>query len=337
MFELHTTRSWDFLGFNQSHVRSSQVGDAIIGIIDTGIWPESESFSDKGFGPPPAKWKGTCQTNHNFICNNKIIGARYYNSLDLYSPQDIKSLRDSQGHVTHVASIAAGRKVKGANYFGLAEGLARGGVPEARIAVYKSCWFGAGFYAADILAAFDDVIADGADLISVSIGKPTVLQYWEDPVAIGSFHAMKHGILTSASSGNYVPERAVIQNYSPWSLTVAASSIDRKFMSHLVLGNGSVVNAFELNGTPFPLIWAGDATNFSGNYISLTSKYCIPGALDMNKVKGKIVLCEDRSDCSGVIMASGADVIMPSRPFDNFALPLPLPTTIISTEDISNV
>ena len=36
MFELHTTRSWDFLGFNQSHVRSSQVGDAIIGIIDSG-------------------------------------------------------------------------------------------------------------------------------------------------------------------------------------------------------------------------------------------------------------------------------------------------------------
>lgn len=66
------------------------------------------------------------------------------------------------------------------------------------------------------------------DLISVSIGKPTVLQYWEDPVAIGSFHAKKHGILTSGSSGNYGPERAVIQNYSPWSLTVAASSIDKE-------------------------------------------------------------------------------------------------------------
>ena len=92
----------------------------------------------------------------------------------------------------------------------------------------------------NILAAFDDAIADGVDLISVSIGKPTVLQYWEDPVAIGSFHAKKHGILTSASSGNYGPERAVIQNYSPWSLTVAASSIDRKFISHLVLGNGQI-------------------------------------------------------------------------------------------------
>ena len=109
------------------------------------------------------------------------------------------------------------------------------------------------------------------------------------------------------------------------------------FYSESIYHKGSVVNAFELNGTPFPLIWGGDATNFSGNYISLTSKYCIPGALDMNKVKGKIVLCEDRSDGSGVMMANGAGVIMPSRAFDNFALPFPLPTTIISTEDISKV
>lgn len=109
------------------------------------------------------------------------------------------------------------------------------------------------------------------------------------------------------------------------------------FYSESIYHKGSVVNAFEHKGTPFPLIWGGDATNFSGNYISLTSTYCIPGELDMNKVKGKIVLCEDRSDGSGVIMAKGAGVIMPSRPFDNFALPFHLPTTIISTEDISKV
>lgn len=55
-----------------------------------------------------------------------------------------------------------GSKVEGANYFGLTEGLARGGVPEARVTVYKFCWSGARCYAADILAAFDDAIADGA-------------------------------------------------------------------------------------------------------------------------------------------------------------------------------
>jgi hypothetical protein len=76
--------------------------------------------------------------------------------------------------------------------------------------------------------------------ISVSIGKPMKYQYLEEPLAIGSFHAMKRGILTSAFAGNYGPERAVIQNYSPWLLTVGANNIDRKFMSQLILGNGQI-------------------------------------------------------------------------------------------------
>lgn len=36
MLKLHTTRSWDFMGFNQSHVRDSQGGDVIVGLLDTG-------------------------------------------------------------------------------------------------------------------------------------------------------------------------------------------------------------------------------------------------------------------------------------------------------------
>ncbi|KAK8461282.1 hypothetical protein SEVIR_1G007583v4 [Setaria viridis] len=47
----------------------------------TGIWPESPSFDDSGYGPVPAKWKGVCQTGVKFnatSCNRKIIGARWY-------------------------------------------------------------------------------------------------------------------------------------------------------------------------------------------------------------------------------------------------------------------
>ena len=68
--QLHTTRSWDFMGFPQQVTRTSIESDIVIRMLDTGIWPESDSFSDEGFGPPPSKWKGTCQSSSNFT-NNK--------------------------------------------------------------------------------------------------------------------------------------------------------------------------------------------------------------------------------------------------------------------------
>ncbi|KAI9156156.1 hypothetical protein LWI28_001389 [Acer negundo] len=116
--KLHTTRSWDFMGFSQNVERATTESDVIIGVFDTGIWPESESFNDTGFGPPPTKWRGTCQVSANFTCNNKIIGAKYYRSDGNFGPDDIPSPRDSDGHGTHTASTAAGNLVQlGNNIF----------------------------------------------------------------------------------------------------------------------------------------------------------------------------------------------------------------------------
>ncbi|KAL3579059.1 hypothetical protein D5086_020563, partial [Populus alba] len=60
-------------------------------------------------------------------------------------------------------------------------------------------------------------------------GVSTPHDYFNDSIAIGAFHAMKYGILTSNSGGNGGPGLATISNISPWSLSVAASTIDRKF------------------------------------------------------------------------------------------------------------
>ncbi|KAL9296365.1 hypothetical protein ACSQ67_022261 [Phaseolus vulgaris] len=86
ILSLHTTRSWDFLNVKQEMITSAlsrgQSGrGTIIGIMDTGIWPESESFRDEHMGNPPLHWRGVCQGGENFnrsTCNRKIIGARWY-------------------------------------------------------------------------------------------------------------------------------------------------------------------------------------------------------------------------------------------------------------------
>lgn len=65
-----TTRSWDFIGFHEDVDRQlTTESDIIVGLIDTGVWPKSESFNDEGFGPPPKKWKGECRGGKNFTCN----------------------------------------------------------------------------------------------------------------------------------------------------------------------------------------------------------------------------------------------------------------------------
>ncbi|KAL2326647.1 hypothetical protein Fmac_025705 [Flemingia macrophylla] len=327
---LQTTKSWDFIGFPQNVKRSRTESDIIVGVIDYGIWPESNSFSDKGFGPPPRKWKGTC---HNFPCNNKIIGAKYFRINGTFGKDDIISPRDSDGHGTHCASIAAGDLVESTSFFGLGSGTVRGGVPSARIAVYKPCW-SSDCDIADVLQAFDEAIADGVDIISISLGPPTVvfINYFEDVFAIGAFHAMKKGILTSHSAGNLGPDLYTISNNAPWLLSVAASTIDRKFLTRVQLGDGAVyegvsVNSFDQNNTSYPLIYAGDAPNIPGGYNSSISRFCQESSIDEDLVKGKIILCNDVpqgtfterliSKVAGILVGSP----LPKDVADIFALP----------------
>ncbi|KAH9615667.1 hypothetical protein KSS87_018851 [Heliosperma pusillum] len=325
---LHTTRSWDFMGFTSDVERSSVESDIIIGVIDTGIWPESESFNDQGFGPPPAKWKGYCDTSNNFTCN-KADGNVTANG--------IASPRDSSGHGTHTASTAAGGAVIDASFLGLGQGTARGGVPSARIATYKVCWTDS-CYAADVLAAFDAAISDGVDIISISIGGYSPL-YFENPIAIGAFHAMKHGILTSNSAGNRGPTLYTMTHFSPWVLSVAASSIDRKFITEVKLGNGMIVQGISLNtfdplNQTYPLIYGGDAPNPLSDY---NSRYCEGDSLDATLVEGKIVICDALITGEAPFVSGAAGVIM--QGLDSLDQPIshPLPASYLRVEDGTRV
>ncbi|KAL5799872.1 hypothetical protein ACOSQ4_032756 [Xanthoceras sorbifolium] len=342
MKQIQTTRSWDFMGFSQNARRATtSESNIIIGMIDSGIWPESQSFSDDHFGSPPSTWKGSCQKSSNFTCNNKIIGAKYYRSDGEFGEGDVKSPRDTLGHGTHTSSTAAGGLVSQASLYGIAAGTACGGVPSARIAVYKVCWSD-GCPDADILAAFDDAIADGVDLISISIGGINALDYFKDPIAIGAFHAMKNGVFTSISAGNSGPDPATVTNVSPWALSVAASAIDRKFVTKVKLGNGQVydgvsINTLDFKGKMFPLIYGGYAPNKTGGYSESDSRYCTPGTLDRNLVKGKIVVCDWLTSGMEAFTAGAVGTIMQGESFRDVAYNSPIAASYLNSNDGSEV
>jgi subtilisin family serine protease len=146
---------WDQLG------GTARAGDEIIvGVIDSGIWPESESFSDRtglnGNGTKGGKlsyhqipgWHGKCTPGEQFpasMCNQKLIGAQRFNAawggdagVKAQLPWEFASPRDYNGHGTHTSSTAAGnngvRTDGPAATFGTVSGMA----PHARIAMYKA-------------------------------------------------------------------------------------------------------------------------------------------------------------------------------------------------------
>lgn len=125
-----------------------------------------------------------------------------------------------------------------------------------------------------MLAAFDDAIADGVDIISISLGPHTASKFEEDAVSIGGFHAMGKGILTVHSAGNDGPWPSSTSSVAPWVLSVAASTIDRDFIAKLVLGNGKTFtgksfNTFSTNKVPIAGLFSNSVESVKG-YLALS-------------------------------------------------------------------
>ncbi|XP_047259867.1 CO(2)-response secreted protease [Capsicum annuum] len=318
VFQLHTTRSWDFLRdqynllydipySSGSNSTSSNGADTIIGIFDNGIWPESESFNDKGIGPVPSRWKGTCTRGYDFkpsSCNRKLIGARFYDEPGVENPPYVGTPRDHDGHGTHVAAIAAGSPVADASYYGLAGGTAKGGSPGSRIAVYRVCTPNTGCSGSAIMKAFDDAIADGVDIINLSFGQPagTEFEFSRNPIAIGAFHAVEKGIFVVASAGNDGPAPESVVNVAPWMFTVGATTIDRNIETHIPLGGNKLIKGggigfSNLKKSPvYPLADSVSVKLDSEFVFDGPASDCEQDTLDERKVRGKIIVCDHLDD-----------------------------------------
>ena len=354
MVTMDTSSTPTFLGLDAPGGLWSQLGgvgsageDVIIGIVDSGIWPESASFSDRtGTNPKgrPGKlsyrhipgWHGHCIEGEAFpddSCGQKLIGARYYNeawggdeALEAERPWEFMSPRDYNGHGTHTSSTAGGNNgvqaTGPASIFGRVSGIA----PRARIATYKALWSTedgstASGQSADLVAAIDQAVADGVDVINYSISGSST--NFLDPAEVAFLFAADAGVFVSVSAGNSGPAASTVAHPSPWITTVAAATHNRDGRGSVTLGNGVTYNGASVASPvgPAPLIDAAAAGLPGANPGLLALCYSDAATpdhqpvLDPAKVAGKIVVCDRggnaRNDKSiAVLEAGGVGMIL---------------------------
>jgi subtilisin family serine protease len=297
--------------------------DIVIGVIDSGVWPEHPSFSDrtetKRHGKKNRKtydrlkgWHGKCQVGESFPaskCNNKLIGARYYNAawggnagLKAERPWEFASPRDYNGHGTHTASTAGGNNdieaTGAASIFGSISGMA----PRARISMYKALWSEqdgsqASGFTSDLVAAIDQAVADGVDVINYSVEGSTT--NFLEAAQVAFLFAADAGIFVAASAGNSGPANFTVAHPGPWVTTVAAGTHNRNGEGSTRLGNNVTYSGASLATPigPAPFIDAMAAGLAGADPAAV--RLCFSAAdnegepvLDPAKVTGKIVLCE---------------------------------------------
>ena len=310
---------------------ADQAGDGVvIGVIDTGIAPENPAFAGDPLGTAAGDepyldgstityvkgdgevYHGICETGEQFTadyCSTKIVGARYFiegfgvgNIGDASTgPGEFVSPRDGDSHGSHTASTAAGNVATPASVGGIDFRTITGVAPASRIAAYKVCWSGPdpasidddGCTTTDILAAIDQAVADGVDVINYSIGGGSAQTTYSatDDAFLGAASA---GIFVSASAGNDGPGASTLDNASPWITTVAASTIP-SYEATVTLGDGQAFAGASITVDMDP-----EAEPLTGPLVNSTAvgtgdpvavALCGPDTLT-DAAAGTIVVCE---------------------------------------------
>ncbi len=322
-----TDASPDFLELShqQGPWAAGYTGDGVVvGIIDTGIWPEHPSFAADGLRPAPASFHGTgCAfgsdtaaapafnpADEDFACNEKLLAAKVY-GLGFHggtgtglATREFLSARDADGHGSHTAATAAGNQGVEAAVLGADWGRASGIAPRARLSVYKACWqtgaTAGGCALSDLVAAIDDAVGDGVDVINYSVGSTTSDLGVDD---LAFLRADATGILVAAAAGN-----TGASGSPPWVTSVAAATQKRTLGAVLTLGNESTLTGVSVTGGT-DLVRLVDGADL-GNATCAPDPGFPDGAAD-----GAIVLCRSGdgptiSKSATIARAGGAAMVL---------------------------
>jgi hypothetical protein len=267
----------------------------VVGVVDTGVWPESPVFADSpALGPRSRGFAGICVPGEDWsprTCNEKLVAASWFVSgygEDALSADEPLSARDVRGHGTQSASIAVGNAEVDVDLPGLRTRFS-GVAPRARLAAYKACWSAPdpdddGCATADLVAAIDRATRDGVDVLNLGVGDVAGV----DTVDRALLGAAEAGIVVVAAAGND-GGREYAAHDSPWVTTVGGlrratrtGAVD--VAGDLVHGAMSARRAVTGRVVPGRDVPAPGST-------AAASALCRPGSLDAARVAGRIVVC----------------------------------------------
>jgi uncharacterized repeat protein (TIGR01451 family) len=293
----------------------------VVGIIDSGINPENPSFAatdDDGYTHTnpfgDGVFGGACDPSNTeqyqpgFVCNAKLIAA-----YDFFADDDASGINslDHDGHGSHTASTAAGNVLDGAGPNG--ETIS-GVAPRANIISYRTCGdesLAQGYCTSTgAVAAVDQAIADGVDVLNYSIGSGSPSDPWTSADDLAFLAARAAGIFVAHSAGNEGPAPATVGSpAAPWVAHVAALSHDRPSLNQLVAMTGGSTpppaDMFGRSGTTTEytgvVVYAGDLPQYLLDRGATNNALCAVGDPDdgvsespwpAGTFDGEIVVCD---------------------------------------------
>ncbi|HET7045555.1 MAG TPA: S8 family serine peptidase [Gaiellaceae bacterium] len=258
-------QAWGATGFTGKGVK--------IADIDTGIdythadfggpgtaaaWTAAQESSTEPadptlFGPAAPKVKG------GFDLVGDDYDADDPSSLPVPDPNPL----DCNGHGTHTAGTVAGDGVlaDGSTYDGSYDAdtvssndwnVGPGVAPQADIYAYRV--FGCTGSSNVVAEAIDMAVADGVDVITMSLGSD--LGGVDDPTTVASENAVAAGITVVAAAGNAGPSGYIVSSPSTGDHVLSVAAMDASLPAYpganLALSSGGSVDTIDANGADIP-------------------------------------------------------------------------------------
>ena len=232
-----------------------------IAIIDTGLDTDHPNFAALGEDVAVTATADTvasvlAELNATASYGELSASDVYYNTKVAYgfnyvdNNLNITHDYDQQGsHGTHVAGIAAANKIEGVDVVGVA--------PDAQLYVMKVFGANGGAYTEDILAALEDALLLGADVVNMSLGSPAGFTNTADVImAIYNRVAETNTVLSVSAGNNYTagysnnwgtdknltanPDNAVIGQPAVYNNVMSVASVENLAVQreYILVSNG---------------------------------------------------------------------------------------------------